>query len=163
MTLKSLARTGAVIRVKPGGNVYYDLNERESGCLDSYGSFEMLVSGALAESGNIYGVYGPVISGPHQYTELICSLLMRTFPPKDWNRVSEDHVNFKIGPSVVEENQSICKAELGNLSFYYHPDRTVIKGYPRFCRFGYATVEQNRCVAVQNQQSPSEFTAADGP
>jgi hypothetical protein len=156
MVPDTLARTGAVICVKPGGDVCYDLNERESGYLDSHCAFEMLVSGVLAKNGHIYGVYGPVISGPNQYTELICSLLMRAFPPKDWNCVSEDHVNFKIGPSVAEENQSFCEAELGGLSFYCHPDGTIVKGYPRFCRFGYATV-------VQNQHNPTESTVEDGP
>ncbi len=93
------------------------------------------VDGHLVHKDFLYGIYGKVIEGPSRYDGLICSVMQRCTPFKDWNTVNKDQVNFKVGPTPVRQDDSFDTTYY-DYEFFQHPEGTMVDGCPCFLRFG---------------------------
>ena len=56
-------------------------------------------------------------------------------PFQDWNTVSEDYANFKIGRTAVKRNPGYSDLSI-DIPFFRHPEGTIVEGYPVFTRYG---------------------------
>jgi len=134
-----LTTIGAVIAVTPHDQVSHDLDESQYAVVDP-SPFIFVVDGHLVEDDQLYGVYGPIIAGHKRYENLTCNILKRTRPIPDWREKTVAAVNFKIGPTILKKATCLPLAELGNRSFFYHPDGTEVAGFPVFSTYGEAIV-----------------------
>ena len=125
--MKTLASIGARIRVTPWDDLYVKMTEQDA---DNYVNdptpFEFRVEGRLEDGQIFYGLYGPVISGPERYHNLMCSIYVRE-DGSDWRVTSKSSANFKVGPS---------KATRCHMHDFRHPEGTEVTGLPLICRFG---------------------------
>jgi hypothetical protein len=125
--MKTLATIGVRIQVTPCAELEVRLSEQDA---DNYivdpAPFEFLVEGWLEDAQIFYGLYGPVISGPERYHNLICNIFVR-YDHSDWRNSSKDWANFKVGPTKATRCHSHAS---------WHPAGTVVSGFPRICRYG---------------------------
>ncbi|GAB4154173.1 MAG: hypothetical protein Tsb009_30720 [Planctomycetaceae bacterium] len=120
-----IATIGAIIRVSPATDINVSMPDVPPIFLEDRTPFEFRVEDRLYDGQLFYGLYGPVVSGPEQYRDLICSITVR-MDATDWRKTSCCHANFKVGKSKVERNH---RYGLG------HPDGTVTGSYPEYCTF----------------------------
>jgi len=103
------------------------MSEKETGgYINDPTPFEFRVEGRLEDGQLFYGLYGPVISGPERYHNLICSIIVRE-DGSDWRRSSASSAYFKVGPT---------KAWRCHAHDFRHPEGTRVLGFPEICRFG---------------------------
>jgi hypothetical protein len=88
--------------------------------------FEFRVEGRLEDGQIFYGLYGPVVSGPQRYHNLICNIFVRA-DGSDWRISSKCQARFKVGPS---------KATRIHSHDFRHPDGTQVSGLPLIATFG---------------------------
>ena len=125
--MKTLASIGVRIRVTPWDEIWVKLIEKDSGNLiDDRTPFEFLVEGRLEDGQIFYGLYGPVVSGPERYHNLICNIFVRA-DGSDWRISSKCQACFKVGPS---------KAIRRHRYDWKHPEGTEVSGLPLIARFG---------------------------
>lgn len=136
-----LTTRGAKIRVTPMDGISYFFSGTDCGIIDDLSPFYFCVDGELIENEVFFGVYGQIVNGKGtRYDGLLCNLMLRCNPSRDWHLISEAVANFKVGPSVVSRRKNFDVTEQGASSFFYHPDGTELKGFPRFSRYGEAKV-----------------------
>ena len=75
---------------------------------------------------SFYGLYGPVVSGPERYQNLICNIFVRE-DGADWRIQTSSSASFKVGPSRAIR----CHAH-----DFRHPEGTEVSGRPLIARFG---------------------------
>jgi hypothetical protein len=125
--MKTLASIGGRIRVTPWDEIYVKMTEEDPGSLiDDRTPFEFLVEGRLEDGQIFYGLYGPVVSGPERYHNLICNIFVRA-DGSDWRISSKCQAVFKVGAS---------KAIRRHRYDWKHPEGTEVSGLPLICRFG---------------------------
>jgi len=124
--MKTLANIGVRIRVTPWDDIYVRMSEQEPvNYISDPTPFEFRVEGWLEDGQIFYGLYGPVISGPERYHNLICSVIVRE-DGSDWRITSKSSAHFKVGPS---------KATRCHMYDFRHPEGTEV-GFPLLGRFG---------------------------
>ena len=125
--MKALASIGSRIRVTPWDDLYVRMSEQDGGnYINDPTPFEFRVQGRLEDGQIFYGLYGPVVSGPERYHNLICNLFVR-LDGSDWRISSNCQANFKVGPS---------KATRVHMHDFRHPEGTEVSGLPKISRFG---------------------------
>jgi hypothetical protein len=130
--MTTLATIGARIRVTPGDEIYVKMTEHDTGPYDGRNyindptPFEFLVEGRLDDGQIFYGLYGPVVSGPERYRNLICNIILRA-DGSDWRISSKCQANFIVGPSKVTRVHT---------HDFRHPEGTKLSGLPLIARFG---------------------------
>ncbi len=125
--MAALASIGVRVRVIPWDDIWMKMSEHnDSNFINDLTPFEFLVEGWLEDGQIFYGLYGPVVSGPKRYHNLICNIVVRE-DGADWRISSESSANFKVGPS---------KARRCHEHDFRHPEGTAISGFPQLARFG---------------------------
>ena len=125
--MKVLASIGVRIRVTPWDDISVKMSEQDAGnYINDPTPFEFLVEGWLEDGQIFYGLYGPVVSGPERYHNLICSVFVRE-DGSDWRISSKSSANFKVGPSKATRCHSYD---------FRHPEGTEVSGFPYISRFG---------------------------
>jgi hypothetical protein len=125
--MNTLASIGTRIRVTPWDTIYVQMTEEDPGIyINDPTPFEFIVEGMLEDGQLFYGLFGPVVSGPERYHNLICNIILRA-DGSDWRISSKCQAIFKVGPS---------KATRFHLHDFKHPEGTTIFGWPLIGRFG---------------------------
>ncbi len=124
--MKTLASIGGRIRVTPWDEIYVQMTEQPGSYINDPTPFEFLVEGRLEDGQIFYGLYGPVVSGPERYHNLICNIMVRV-DGSDWRISSTCQASFKVGPS---------KAIRRHYHDFRHPEGTEVSGWPLIVRFG---------------------------
>ena len=124
--MRTLATIGVRVRLTPWDEIYVAMTEGAGSYISDPTPFEFLVEGKLEDGQIFYGLYGPVISGPERYRDLICSVFVRE-DGSDWRISSKSSANFKVGPS---------KATRCHTHDFRHPEGTKVAGWPVISRFG---------------------------
>ena len=125
--MKTLASIGVRIRVTPWDDIYVKMSEQDAGnYIRDPTPFEFLVEGWLEDGQIFYGLYGPVVSGPERYHNLICNIVVRE-DGSDWRISLKSSANFKVGPSKTTR----CHEH-----DFRHPGGTEMSGLPEIARFG---------------------------
>jgi hypothetical protein len=136
--MKTLASTGVRIRVTPWDEIYVRTTEAPGGYIDDPTPFEFRVEGRLEDGQISYGLYGPVVSGPERYHNLICNIIVRA-DGSDWRISSKCQASFKVGPS---------KATRRHCEDFRHPEGTEMSAkWPLIARFG-----EIRVVSVEEKE-----------
>src|SRR5206468_5951471 len=124
--MKFLASIGVRIRVTPWDDIWVKMSELDAiNYINDPTPFEFLVEGWLEDGQIFYGLYGPVVSGPKRYQNLICNIVVRE-DGADWRISSESSANFKVGPS---------RATRCHQYDFRHPEGTLMSGWPVIARF----------------------------
>ena len=93
--MNTLASIGVRIRVTPWDEIYVKMSEQDPGnYINDPTPFEFRVEGRLEDGQIFYGLYGPVVSGPERYHNLICNIFVRV-DGSDWRISSKCSANFK--------------------------------------------------------------------
>src|SRR5438132_14171007 len=122
-----LASIGTVIRVTPWEDIWVKMPAEKTGnYINDLTPFQFQVEGRLEDGQIFYGLYGPVVSGPERYHNLICNIFVRV-DGSDWRITSKCSANFKVGPS---------KATRCHMYDCRHPEGTEVVGLPLITRFG---------------------------
>jgi hypothetical protein len=124
--MKTLATIGVRIRVTPWDDIYVRTTEEPGDYIKDPTPFDFRVEGRLEDGQIFYGLYGPVISGPERYHNLICNIMVRA-DGSDWRISSKCQAYFKVGPSKVTR----CHQH-----DFRHPEGTKVSGWPLIARFG---------------------------
>ena len=125
--MKTLASIGVRIRVTPSGELYAKMSELDTGdCINDRTPFEFLVEGWLEDGQIFFGLYGPTVSGPERYHNLICNIFVRV-DGSDWRISSKCSANFKVGQS---------KATRCHSHDFRHPEGTRMQAWPLITSFG---------------------------
>ncbi len=124
--MKTLANIGARIQVTPWDEIFVKTTEDPGIYVHDPTPFEFLVEGWLEDGQIFYGLYGPVVSGPERYHNLICNIFVR-LDGSDWRISSKSQANFKVGTS---------KATRCHSRDFRHPEGTEVSGLPLIARFG---------------------------
>ena len=124
--MKTLASIGVRVRVTPWDDIYVRTTEVPGGFITDPTPFEFVVEGRLEDGQIFYGLYGPVVSGPDRYRNLICNIFVRE-DASDWRISANGSANFKVGPS---------KATRCHVHDFRHPEGTAVSGLPLISRFG---------------------------
>jgi hypothetical protein len=125
--MKTLASIGVRIRVTPWDDIYVKMTEKDTdNYIDDRTPFAFLVEGRLEDGQIFYGLYGPVVSGPVRYHNLICNIFVRA-DGSDWRISSKCQAYFKVGPS---------KATRCHRHDFKHPEGTEVSGLPLIACFG---------------------------
>jgi hypothetical protein len=128
--MKTLASIGVRIRVTPWDELYVKMAEGTGNYINDPTPFDFLVDGWLEDGQIFYGLYGPVVSGPERYHNLICNVFLRE-GGSDWRISSISQAAFKVGPS---------KATRCHAYDFRHPEGTEVSGLPLIGRFGEISV-----------------------
>jgi hypothetical protein len=144
-----LATIGALIEVTPRDDVQYfpDL-QSDWTFIEDRSPFFFRVSGELKDQGSLFGLHGPVESGPERYLGLICNILIR-YDDSDWRHQCKGGASFKLGPTITERVAEYDPALHDDIPFYIHPEGTVVHGHPQFLRYGgIQTVAQDKTKMI---------------
>jgi hypothetical protein len=133
--MKNLADIGVRVRVTPWDDIWVRTTEEPVDYINDPTGFEFLVEGRLEDGQIFYGLYGPVVSGPERYQNLICNIVVRE-DGADWRISSESSANFKVGPSKVTRCHQYD---------FRHPEGTAMSGLPVIGRFGEICVVSDEC------------------
>jgi hypothetical protein len=121
-----IASIGAIVRVTPWDELQVIQSEETWEFVDDRTPFDFRVEGRLEDGQIFYGLFGPVVSGPDRYRNLICNIMVRG-DGSDWRCETVCQALFKVGPS---------KAVRCHYEDFRHPDGTSVAGFPRISRFG---------------------------
>ena len=134
--MQTLATIGAIIEVTPWDDLqYFDESDGTCEFVDDRSPFRFRVAGKLIDNGVLYGLHGPVESGPTRYHNLICNIMYR-FDDSDWETAVECGAGFQVGPTVAKRVAGYNPTDHDGVPFYLHPDATSVDGFPRISRFG---------------------------
>src|SRR3954464_4966672 len=114
--MTTLATNGVQIRVTPWDDIYIRTKEEPVKYVNDPTPFEFRVEGRLEDGQIFYGLYGPVVSGPERYPNLICNICVRA-DGSDWRISSKCMASFKVGPS---------KAARCHAYDFRHPEGTAV-------------------------------------
>ena len=98
--MKTLASIGVRIRVTPWDDIYVRTTEEPGNYINDPTPFEFRVEGRLEDGQIFYGLYGPVVSGPERYHNLICSVFVRE-DGSDWRISSKWGMPMKANSSAT--------------------------------------------------------------
>ena len=120
-----IATINAILTVTPHDLIQIIYGKGNHEFLDDPTPFTMRVSEIMREDDAIIGVVGPVLNGPARYAGMVATLLTRLDGSR-WETDMHTQANFKVGPARARRVPDYP---------HYHPDGTVIDGYPFILRF----------------------------
>jgi len=125
--MNAIGNIGAIIEVSPCDDVWAETNAQECDNLTDRTPFRFRVEGRLEDGQIFYGLFGPVVSGPDRYRNLVCNIMVRV-DGTDWRNEVQSQANFKVGPKMAYRDHRYD---------FRHPEGTRVDGYPIFGRFGW--------------------------
>ncbi|MCA9070709.1 MAG: hypothetical protein KDA84_17385 [Planctomycetaceae bacterium] len=129
--MKMIASTGVNIKVTPCGSLFVKTEEFE-GSVDDSAPFVFRVEGRLEDGQIFYGLYGPVISGPDRYRNLICNIIVRA-DGTDWRKTRHCSAKVVLGPSQVQRDHRYD---------FRDPDGVIMDSPPLIVGVGMISVTQ---------------------
>lgn len=140
--MSCIAAIGARIKVSPWDDVSYSKSADSFGTFNDRSEFEFLVEGWLKEGESLFGLYGPVLSGPERYRDLTCTIITRA-DDSNWQKTEECQARFYVGPSIGIRDHNFR---------FENPNALKIVGFPNFASLGAISVVKQTKVPGTDQQ-----------
>src|SRR5262245_14427595 len=130
-----IATINTLLTVTPHDPLQIVSGKDEYEIVDDRTPFRMRVSEVMREDDAIIGVVGPVVDGPNRYRGMTATLLTR-LDGSQWDTDMHTQANFKVGATSARRVAGYP---------HYHPDGTVVDGYPVILRFGGVDADAQPC------------------
>lgn len=124
--MRTISDIGSILEVTPQEEIWIQSDPDTCEYIRDFSAFRMRVDGLLEENGVLFGVFGPVLSGPGRYQGLLANVTVR-LDGSDWRRDVSTQANFKVGPGKVYRIPEFD---------WRNPVGTEIDGFPVIGRFG---------------------------